>query len=57
MPAGVIGWFAAVNHKQIGRRYPATGFTLFLFAGVAALLMRVQLMFPENNFLNEEHYN
>src|SRR5262245_51170997 len=56
-PAGVIGWLAAVNHKQIGRRYIATGLFFFILAGIAALLMRVQLMFPENNFVNAEQYN
>jgi len=56
-PTGLIGWLSAVNHKEIGRRYMATGFIFFLFAGIAALLMRVQLMFPENNFLNPEQYN
>lgn len=54
---GLTGWFAAVNHKEIGRRYIVTGFVFFLLAGAAALLMRIQLMFPENNFLNPEQYN
>src|SRR4051812_1875089 len=29
----------------------------FVFAGVAALLMRVQLAYPENTFLNAEQYD
>jgi cytochrome c oxidase subunit I+III len=56
-PAGFIGWLEAVNHKDVGRRYIATGFVFFLLAGIAALLMRIQLMFPENNFVNPEQYN
>lgn len=52
-----MGWLAAVNHKDVGRRYIVTGFVYFLLAGVAALLMRIQLMFPENNFLNPDQYN
>lgn len=56
-PIGFIGWLSAVNHKEIGRRYILTGFLFFLLAGLAALLMRIQLMFPENNFLNPEQYN
>src|SRR4051794_8751545 len=55
--AGFIGWFAAVNHKDVGRRYIATGFIYFLLAGMAALLMRLQLAFPDNTFLNAEQYN
>jgi len=54
---GLIGWLTAVHHKEIGRRYIATGFFFFLLAGIAALLMRIQLMFPANNFVNEEQYN
>src|SRR3982750_100413 len=55
--AGLIGWLATVNHKNIGRRYIVTGFIFFLLAGIAALLMRIQLMFPENTFLNADQYN
>ena len=54
---GIIGWLSAVNHKNIGIRYIVTGFIFFALAGVAALLMRVQLMYPENTFLNAEQYN
>jgi cytochrome c oxidase subunit I+III len=54
---GVIGWLSAVNHKEIGKRYIVTGFLFFLSAGIAALLMRTQLMYPENTFLNADLYN
>ncbi len=56
-PAGLIGWLSAVNHKEVGRRYIATGFIWFLLAGLAALLMRLQLAFPDNTLLNAEQYN
>jgi cytochrome c oxidase subunit 1/cytochrome c oxidase subunit I+III len=54
---GLVGWLSAVDHKEIGKRYLFTGIMFFVFAGIAALLMRIQLMFPENNFLNAEQYN
>lgn len=54
---GIIGWLSAVNHKNIGRRYIVTGFLFFAMAGIAALLMRIQLMYPENTFLNADAYN
>jgi len=54
---GIIGWFSAVNHKNIGARYIVTGFMFFAFAGIAALLMRTQLAVPENTFLNANQYN
>ena len=43
--AGFLGRFAAVNHKDIGRRYIATGLIYFLLASTTALLMRIQLAF------------
>jgi cytochrome c oxidase subunit I+III len=55
--AGLAGWFSAINHKTIGRRYIVTGFFFFALAGIAALLMRTQLMYPENTFLNADQYN
>jgi len=54
---GLMGWLSAVNHKNIGVRYIFTGFMFFLLAGIAALMMRIQLMFPENTFLNADQYN
>src|SRR5215204_3825589 len=55
--AGIIGWLSAVNHKHIGKRYIVTGFGFFALAGIAALLMRIQLMYPENTFLNADQYD
>lgn len=54
---GLVGWLSAVNHKNIGKRYIVTGFMFFLMAGIAALLMRIQLMYPQNTFLNADSYN
>jgi cytochrome c oxidase subunit I+III len=54
---GIVGWLSAVNHKDIGKRYIVTGFVFFILAGFAALLMRTQLIVPENTFLNPDQYN
>lgn len=54
---GILGWLSAVNHKNIGARYMVTGFLFFVMAGVAALLMRIQLMYPQNTFLNANQYD
>jgi cytochrome c oxidase subunit I+III len=53
------GWryWSAVNNTEVGLWYTATSFLFFLFAGVLALLMRVQLAEPENDFLSAELYN
>jgi cytochrome c oxidase subunit 1 len=56
-PSGIKGFFKTVNHTNIGRRYMITAFIFFLAAGILALLMRLQLAFPENTFLDAQLYN
>src|SRR5690606_4672064 len=53
------GWryWSAVNNSIVGRWYTGAAIAFFLFAGVLALLMRVQLAFPENGFLHADTYN
>ncbi len=54
---GLLNWISTVDHKQIGIMYLVSSLTFF-FAGFAeALLMRIQLMRPENNVLSPEAYN
>ena len=54
---GMVGWLVSTNHKDIGRRYIITAFIFFLMSGLLALAVRVQLMRPENHFLNNDLYN
>lgn len=56
VPSGWRYW-SAVNNNQVGNWYILTAFVFFLFAGVLALLMRVQLAVPENDFLSADTYN
>jgi cytochrome c oxidase subunit 1 len=56
-PAGVIGWFAAVDHKAIGRRSLVTAFVFFLLGGILAALMRLQLARPHGTLLTPDLYN
>ncbi|HEX5819903.1 MAG TPA: cytochrome c oxidase subunit I [Gemmatimonadales bacterium] len=56
-PRGFWGWVASVDHKVVAVRYVVTAFVFFLLAGVLALLMRIQLAFPENRFLSPDLYN
>jgi cytochrome c oxidase subunit I+III len=53
------GWryWSCVNNSEVGIWYTALTFIFFLFAGVLALLMRVQLAAPENDFLSADAYN
>src|SRR5258705_2888558 len=57
VPRGIIGWFSVADHKTIGRRYIATAFCFFIFAGVLAGLMRLQLAVPNNHFIGPDLYN
>jgi cytochrome c oxidase subunit I len=57
VPGGVIGWLSAADHKTIGKRFIATAFAFFLLGGILAALMRVQLAWPENTFLDPDLYN
>ena len=53
------GWryWSAVNNTEVGLWYTGMSFAFFVFGGVLALLMRVQLAVPENDFLSAETYN
>ena len=53
----LAGWLSSTDHKVIGYMYLITSFTFFCFAGVLALLMRVQLMSPDNDFVSPSQYN
>jgi cytochrome c oxidase subunit I+III len=55
-PKGLRYW-SAVNNTEVGIWYTATAFLFFLFGGVLALLMRVQLARPDHDFLSAERYN
>ncbi|MDO9022833.1 MAG: cytochrome c oxidase subunit I [Deltaproteobacteria bacterium] len=55
-PTGWRSW-SAVNNTSIGRWYMMAAFCFFLFGGVLALLMRIQLAVPNNTFLSAERYN
>jgi len=56
-PPGLIGWLSAVNHRAIGARYIATGLLFFALAGIAAILMRIQLAWSELDIINPDLYN
>ncbi|MFL6304567.1 MAG: cytochrome c oxidase subunit I [Candidatus Sulfotelmatobacter sp.] len=56
-PPGFIGWFKAVHHTTIGKRYAVTAFGFFLLAGLLAGVMRLQLAFPEAHILSNDKYN
>ena len=56
-PGGLGGWLSVTTHQAIGMRYIVTAFLFLLAGGVEALLMRLQLARPDNNFLSADRYN
>ncbi|MBL4833161.1 MAG: cytochrome c oxidase subunit I [Pseudomonas sp.] len=56
-PPGFVSWFTHVNHRKIGYRFIITSLIFFALAGVLALMMRLQLMSPENSLLGPELFN
>jgi cytochrome c oxidase subunit 1 len=56
-PPGFIGWFAAINHKTIAKRFMVTTFIFFLLGGLLALAMRLQLAQPNLKLLSSDLYN
>ena len=56
-PPGLRGWFATVDHKEIGKRYLWTAMLFLLIGGVEALIMRIQLSRPDQAILPPEMYN
>jgi cytochrome c oxidase subunit 1 len=56
-PTGIWSWITTVDHKRIGILYGVTSFLFFLVGGIEALLVRVQLAVPNNDFVGAELYN
>jgi cytochrome c oxidase subunit 1 len=54
---GFWSWVTTVDHKRIGIMYGYTAFTFFIIGGVEALLLRIQLAQPNNEFLTAAEYN
>ncbi len=54
---GLLQWISSVDHKQIGIMYLFMAVLFLIIGGIAALLMRTQLLMPSNDFLTPELYN
>jgi cytochrome c oxidase subunit I+III len=56
-PPGFFGWFCAVNHKHIARRFMVTCLVFFSLAGLMAVAMRLQLAQPNSKFMGPDLYD
>jgi cytochrome c oxidase subunit I len=54
---GVLGWLTTADHKRVGLLYFWTTLVFFGAGGVEALLMRTQLVQPNNDVVGPETFN
>ncbi|MFL5939774.1 MAG: cbb3-type cytochrome c oxidase subunit I, partial [Gaiellaceae bacterium] len=54
---GVLGWLTTTDHKRIGLLYFWTTLALFGAGGVEALLIRTQLIKPDNSLVSPETFD
>src|SRR5499433_1687032 len=54
---GVWSWITTVDHKRIGILYGVTAFAFFLVGGLEALIIRLQLVKPNNTVVSAETFN
>jgi cytochrome c oxidase subunit I len=50
-------WLSTTDHKVIGHLYLITSFGFFMIAGLMAMIMRAQLMGPDNHLVSDQQYN
>lgn len=50
-------WITTVDHKKIGLMYIGSALIFLVIAGVEAILMRIQLAVPNNNFVSPQVFN
>src|SRR4051794_22899540 len=54
---GLLGWLTTTDHKRIGLMYLFASLVFFGAGGVEALLIRTQLIGPDQRLLTPEAFN
>ncbi|CAI6068320.1 Cytochrome c oxidase subunit 1 [Cohnella sp. JJ-181] len=54
---GLMDWLTTVDHKKIGILYLIAGGLFFLVGGLEAILIRIQLIKPMNDFVGADTFN
>jgi len=55
--SGVWSWITTVDHKRIGQLYGVSALFFFLLGGLEAMIIRLQLIRPNNGVVSAAHYN
>ena len=50
-------WVVTVDHKKLGILYIVYGIVFLVIGGIEALIMRIQLMVPQNHFVSPQVFN
>jgi len=53
----IIDWLTTVDHKKIGIMYGAIALFFLFIGGLEALIIRTQLIVPENDLITPQRYN
>jgi len=56
-PPGFLGRLMALQNDALGSRVMITAFSFFLLGGLNALLIRLQLIVPENTLISPQSFN
>ncbi len=56
-PETLHAWVTTVDHKRIGLLYILFALLFLVIAGVEALVIRIQLMYPHNDFVSPQVFN
>jgi cytochrome c oxidase subunit 1 len=50
-------WVVTVDHKKLGLLYIVYGIVFLVIGGIEALIMRIQLVVPQNHFVSPQVFN
>lgn len=53
----LYSWVATVDHKRLGLMYMTSAIIFFLIAGIMAMVIRAQLIVPENHVVGPQTFN
>jgi cytochrome c oxidase subunit I len=54
---GIYGWLTTIDHKRIAVLYGISALLFMALGGTEAMLVRAQLIVPNNHFLSADFYN
>jgi cytochrome c oxidase subunit I len=54
---GLLNWLTSTDHKVIGMSYTVTSSIMMIIGGAFAMVIRLQLLSPNNSLVNPAQYN